>query len=105
MPQNGLNHPPQFSVGILQIISMRGIRAVIPGCGAAAGPESIFQRLFMRSAMTKIPCTWFVVADGEHARVLAHRTDRGFEEARRLDSAAAHRRARDLGADRPGRAF
>lgn len=55
--------------------------------------------------MTKTPRTWFVVADGEHARVLAHQTDRGFEEVRRLDSAAAHQPARDLGADRPGRAF
>lgn len=55
--------------------------------------------------MTKTRRTWFVVADGEHARVLAHSPEGGFEDSLALDSAAAHRRARDLGADRPGRAF
>ena len=55
--------------------------------------------------MAKTRRTWFVVADGEHARVLAHSPDGGFEEALALDSAAAHRRARELGADRPGRVF
>lgn len=55
--------------------------------------------------MRKPRRTWFVVADGEHARVLAHEPDRGFEDTLALDSAAAHRRARDLGADRPGRAY
>jgi protein required for attachment to host cells len=53
--------------------------------------------------MEKTRRTWFVVADGEHARVLAHRADSGFEDTFALDSAAAHRRARELGADRPGR--
>src|SRR5258708_5520972 len=46
--------------------------------------------------------TWYVIADGAHARVVARRDGR-FETVTALDSATAHLRAGDLGSDRPGR--
>jgi protein required for attachment to host cells len=53
--------------------------------------------------MTKV---WVVVADGEHARVVAPTTAHGqFATVLAFDSSAAHLRAHDLGSDRPGRSY
>jgi len=46
---------------------------------------------------------WIVVADGEHARVLAPREDGELQTQERVDSKSAHLRSSDLGADHPGR--
>jgi protein required for attachment to host cells len=46
---------------------------------------------------------WIVVADGEHARVVAPREDGVLETQDRIDSKSAHLRSSDLGADQPGR--
>ena len=46
---------------------------------------------------------WIVIADGEHARVVAPREDGALETQDRIDSKSAHLRSSDLGADRPGR--
>ena len=49
---------------------------------------------------------WIVVADGGSARVLGVTGDhRGLTLLREITSVDAHRRARDLGSDRPGRSF
>jgi len=56
--------------------------------------------------------TWYVLADGGRARLVRRREansgfetqrESGFETARELESATLHRRARDLGTDKPGR--
>jgi protein required for attachment to host cells len=46
-----------------------------------------------------------VVADGEHARFLEPDADNVLRTVGSLDSASAHLRSRDIGADRPGRSF
>jgi protein required for attachment to host cells len=46
---------------------------------------------------------WVVVADGEHARVLAPREDGALLTQERVDSKSAHLRSSDLGSDQPGR--
>ena len=46
---------------------------------------------------------WIVVADGEHARIVAPREDGVLQTQDRIDSKSAHLRSSDLGADRPGR--
>jgi protein required for attachment to host cells len=54
----------------------------------------------------KQPTVWFLIADGEHARIVVPRPVKGqFRMQRAFDSAAAHKRAADLGTDRPGRVF
>ncbi len=46
---------------------------------------------------------WFIVADGEHARIVAPAEDGALRTVDRIDSATAHLRSSDLGTDRPGR--
>ncbi|MGO9675525.1 MAG: host attachment protein [Methylocella sp.] len=46
---------------------------------------------------------WIVVADGEHARIVAPREDGVLQTHDRIDSQSAHLRSSDLGADQPGR--
>ena len=46
---------------------------------------------------------WIVVADGEHARIVAPREDGALQTHDRIDSKSAHLRSSDLGADHPGR--
>jgi protein required for attachment to host cells len=46
---------------------------------------------------------WIVVADGEHARIVAPREDGALQTHDRVDSKSAHLRSSDLGADHPGR--
>ena len=54
--------------------------------------------------MAKPMTLWIAIADGEHARIV--RPDgEALRTVRALDSAAAHRRSRDIGSDRPGRSF
>lgn len=49
---------------------------------------------------------WVVLANGEHARVLVRKGgEHGFRTEQTLSSDAAHKRASDLGSDRPGRSF
>ena len=48
---------------------------------------------------------WIAVADGEHARFVQPDANNTLRTVGALNSASAHLRARDLGADRPGRAF
>ncbi len=76
--------------------------------------------------MEKPRSTWFVIANGARARILLYRTDSGFEEGRdaraknrvplfraagrflrvrEMQSPAGHLRTRELGSERPGRAF
>jgi protein required for attachment to host cells len=54
--------------------------------------------------MSRHLTTWYVIADGTHARVVARRDGR-FETVTALDSAAAHLRTSELGSDKPGRVF
>lgn len=54
--------------------------------------------------MTQLNSICYVVADGAHARVLL-RTGEGFGQAAEMVGADAHRQARALSSDRPGRAF
>jgi protein required for attachment to host cells len=54
-------------------------------------------------AMSRQPVTWYVVADGAHARMLVHGDD-GFTDVTSLDSIDAQHDSSDLGSDRPGRA-
>src|SRR5215472_9902059 len=46
-----------------------------------------------------------IIADGEHARFVQPDADNTLRTVGSLDSASAHLRSRDIGADRPGRAF
>lgn len=46
--------------------------------------------------------TWFVVADGGHARVMAH-SPIGYTPISAMDSISASRDSHDLGGERPGR--
>ena len=46
---------------------------------------------------------WIVVADGEHARIVAPREDGALQTHDRIDSKSAHLRSSDIGADHPGR--
>jgi protein required for attachment to host cells len=46
-----------------------------------------------------------VIADGEHARFVQPDADNTLRTFGSLDSASAHLRSRDIGSDRPGRAF
>lgn len=56
--------------------------------------------------MQKNPIVWFVIADGARARILSYRTADGvFERVTDLASATAHLSSKDLGSDKPGRAF
>lgn len=55
--------------------------------------------------MSALPTSWFVVADGGRAHILARRPDGGFETVSEIDASEAHSRSRDLGSDRPGRAY
>ena len=48
---------------------------------------------------------WIVVADGEHARFVQPDGNNALRTVGALDSASAHLRSRDIGADRPGRSF
>ena len=45
------------------------------------------------------------IADGEHARFVQPDGDNVLRTLSSLDSASAHLRSRDIGSDRPGRAF
>lgn len=55
--------------------------------------------------MTRYPRSWFVVADGARARILARHRDGAFEKVSEIVSASAHRPSREIGSDRPGRTF
>jgi protein required for attachment to host cells len=55
--------------------------------------------------MSHIRKLLIVVADGEHARFARSAAHGALHTERRIDSASAHRRAADLGADRPGASF
>ena len=46
-----------------------------------------------------------IIADGEHARFVQADADNTLRTVSSLDSASAHQRSRDIGTDRPGRAF
>jgi protein required for attachment to host cells len=46
-----------------------------------------------------------VIADGEHARFVQPDVDNTLRTVGSFDSASAHLRSRDIGSDRPGRAF
>ena len=46
-----------------------------------------------------------VIADGEHARFVQPDADNTLRTVGALDSTSAHLRSRDIGSDRPGRAF
>lgn len=46
---------------------------------------------------------WIVIADGEHARIVAPREDGVLETHDHIDSKSAHLRSSDLGTDRLGR--
>ena len=46
-----------------------------------------------------------IIADGEHARFVQPDADNTLRTVSSLDSASAHQRSRDIGTDRPGRAF
>jgi protein required for attachment to host cells len=48
---------------------------------------------------------WIAIADGEHARFVQPDGDHTIRTLSALDSASAHLRSRDIGADRPGRTF
>jgi protein required for attachment to host cells len=48
---------------------------------------------------------WIAVTDGEHARFVQPDTNNTLRTVGALDSASAHLRSRDIGADRPGRSF
>lgn len=48
---------------------------------------------------------WIVIADGEHARIVAPADDRALHTVASLDSATAASKASDLVSDRPGRTF
>jgi hypothetical protein len=45
------------------------------------------------------------IADGEHARFVQPDVNNALRTVGSVDSASAHLRSRDLGADRPGRSF
>jgi protein required for attachment to host cells len=51
------------------------------------------------------PVTWFLLADGEHCRIVARGADGAFRTELEIDSATAHQRSFGLGADRPGRSY
>ena len=60
----------------------------------------------MEDQLNGKPVTWVVVADGEHARILAPvKGPKMWSSIRALDSAEAHKRSSDLGSDAPGRDF
>ena len=46
-----------------------------------------------------------IIVDGEHARFVQADADNTLRTVSSLDSASAHQRSRDIGTDRPGRAF
>ena len=46
-----------------------------------------------------------IIADSEHARFVQADADNTLRTVSSLDSASAHQRSRDIGTDRPGRAF
>ncbi len=48
---------------------------------------------------------WIAIADGEHVRFVQPDENNTLHSVEAVDSAAAHRRSRDIGSDRPGRAF
>lgn len=47
----------------------------------------------------------FLIADGEHARLVRPNADNVLDTAMSFDSASAHLASHDLGSDRPGRTF
>lgn len=56
--------------------------------------------------MHENPTIWYVIADGGRARILRYRKDDdAFERVTELVSATAHLSTKDLGSDKPGRAF
>lgn len=48
---------------------------------------------------------WIAIADGEHARFVQPGAGNMLHTVSSMDSASAHLRSRDIGADRPGRSF
>ena len=52
--------------------------------------------------MTKKQTTWFVVADGGHARIIQRNQD-GFSPVSSMSSIDAQHESKDLGTDKPGR--
>jgi protein required for attachment to host cells len=60
----------------------------------------------MIMAKTHQPRVWVLIADGEHARVVAPTAVEGqFATVVAFDSPTAHQRTRDMVSDRPGRVF
>jgi|SRR5579871_1421907 len=55
--------------------------------------------------MTRPLTLRIAIADGEHARFVQPDADNVLRTVEALDSAAAHQRSRDLGADKPGRSL
>ena len=57
------------------------------------------------SSMRTLQNLLIVIADGEHARFVQPDADNVLRTTNSLDSSSAHLRSRDIGTDRPGRAF
>jgi protein required for attachment to host cells len=55
--------------------------------------------------MAKPLTLWIAIADGEHARFVQPDSNHTIRTLSALDSASAHLRSHDIGADRPGRSF
>lgn len=55
--------------------------------------------------MTRPHTVWIAIADGEHARFVQPGAGNVLHTVSSVDSASAHLRSRDIGADRPGRSF
>lgn len=59
-----------------------------------------------RISTVKPQRTWILIADGARARVLVHRgVALGLEPVEGMAMTFDHRRARDIGSDKPGRSF
>jgi protein required for attachment to host cells len=55
--------------------------------------------------MARALTLWIAIVDGEHARFVQPDGDHVLRTVQAVDSAAAHQRSRDIGADRPGRSY
>ena len=55
--------------------------------------------------MAKPLTLWIAIADGAHARFVQPDSNHTIRTLSALDSASAHLRSHDIGADRPGRSF
>jgi protein required for attachment to host cells len=55
--------------------------------------------------MTRSSILWIAIVDGEHARFVQPDDNNALRSVQATDSATAHLRSHELGADRPGRSF